>query len=254
VSPTNPGCNIGNIHHASGSSLTISSVGIATPREKTQTRVPTLRILGRVSEVAAKRLVVIGASAGGIEALRVIAAGLPRDFPAAICVVVHTGADSPAMLDSILSRHGTLPAVSAKSMMRLEEGRIYVAPPDHHLLVEPGTLRVTKGPKENRFRPAIDPLFGSAAQAYGPAAVGVVLTGNLDDGTAGLGAIKRLGGIAIVQDPADAMYPSMPRNAAKYVDVDYSVALSDIAPLLVRVTAGPAERGGAPCLSLWRSK
>ena len=118
-----------------------------------------------------------------------------------------------------------------------------MAPPDFHLLVEPGQVRVTKGPRENRFRPAIDPLFRSAAQVYGPNAIGVVLTGNLDDGAAGLWAIKQLGGVAIVQDPADAMFPSMPESALRYVDADHVVPLSEIPPLLVELTEDPAREG-----------
>jgi two-component system chemotaxis response regulator CheB len=184
-----------------------------------------------------KHLVVIGASAGGIEALRVLVAALPPDFPAPIGIVLHTSPQSPGLLDSILSRSGPMPATNARDRERLKPGHIYVAPPDSHMLVEPGILRVTKGPRENRFRPAIDPLFRSAAQVYGPGAIGVVLSGNLDDSTAGLWAIKQLGGTAIVQDPEDAMFPDMPRSALAYVKVDHCVPLADIAPLLVRLTA-----------------
>jgi two-component system, chemotaxis family, protein-glutamate methylesterase/glutaminase len=190
----------------------------------------------------AKRLVAIGASSGGLHALQVIAAALPRDFPAAVCVVLHVAPHSPSLLDSILAGAGSLPAVRAETGMRIEPGRIHVAPPDHHLLVEPGVLRITRGPRENRFRPAIDPLFRSAAQVYGPTSIGVILTGTLDDGTAGLWALERLGGTAIVQDPADALFPSMPRSALQHVDVDFTAALRDIAPLLVRVTAAPPEQ------------
>ena len=186
-------------------------------------------------------LVVIGGSAGGIDALREIVRGLGEDFPAPICVVLHTSPQAPGVLDAILSRAGKLDATNARDRDKLEPGRIYVAPPDFHLLVEPGIVRVTKGPRENRFRPAVDPLFRSAAQVYGPAAIGVVLTGNLDDGTAGLLAIKQLGGTAIVQDPADALFPAMPRNALQNVRVDYSVPLTEIAPLLRRLTAEGAD-------------
>ena len=190
---------------------------------------------------AVNRIVVIGASSGGIEALKTIAAALPRDFPAPICAVVHTSPASPGVLGSILSRAGALPAVMATSGARLEPGRIYVAPADHHLIVEPGVLQVTKGPKENRFRPAVDPLFRSAAQVYGPAAIGVVLTGDLDDGTAGLWSLKQLGGVAIVQDPDDALFPSMPLSALRHVKADYTVPLSKIAPSLVRIVGAPVE-------------
>ena len=141
-----------------------------------------------------KHIVVVGASSGGIEALRELVRGLPEDFAAPICVVLHTSPEAPGILDAILSRAGVLPAHNARDRERLRAGRIYVAPPDCHLLVEPGRVRVTKGPRENRFRPAIDPLFRSAAQIYGPGVIGVILTGNLDDGTAGLWAIKQLGG------------------------------------------------------------
>jgi two-component system, chemotaxis family, protein-glutamate methylesterase/glutaminase len=191
--------------------------------------------------MATKHLVVIGASAGGLEALRELVAALPEDFPAPIGIVLHTSPQSPGVLDSILSRAGKLAAKNARDRERLQPARIYVAPPDCHLLVEPGIVRVTKGPRENRFRPAIDPLFRSAAQVYGPAAIGVILTGNLDDGTAGLWAIKQLGGTAIVQDPAEAMFPAMPTSALAHVRVDHTVPLAAIAPLLIRLTAQPAQ-------------
>lgn len=199
--------------------------------------------------MTSKRLVVIGASAGGIEALRELVAALPADFPAPIVVVLHTSPQSPGILHEILARAGPLPAVPSHSGERLQPGRIYVAPPDFHVLVEPNRVRLTKGPRENRFRPAIDPLFRSAAQVYGPAAIGVVLTGNLDDGTAGLWAIKQLGGIAIAQDPRDALFPAMPHNAIQHVRVDHIVALADLAPLLVRLTAAaPQHHSDSPAL------
>ena len=165
--------------------------------------------------MAAQRIVVIGASSGGIEALRHLVGGLPADFPAPICVVLHTSPQSPGLLGRILANAGSLPAATATTGMPIRAGQIYVAPPDHHLLVEPGGLCLGRGPKENRFRPAIDPLFRSAAQVYGPGTVGMILTGNLDDGSAGLRTIKQLGGIAIVQDPRDALFPAMPTNALR---------------------------------------
>jgi two-component system chemotaxis response regulator CheB len=186
------------------------------------------------------QLIVVGTSAGGIEALRELVAALPADFPAGLAVVMHTAPESPGVLHDILSRVSRLPATSPSSRDRIKAGHIYVAPPDHHLLVEPGHLRVTKGPKENRFRPAIDPLFRSAAQVYGPRAIGVILTGNLDDGTAGLWAIKQLGGTAVVQDPTEALYPSMPQSALSHVAVDHCLPLAAIAPLLIRLTSAPA--------------
>ena len=186
-----------------------------------------------------KRLVVIGTSAGGIEALRDLVARLPPDFESPIAVVMHTSPQSPGLLHEILSRSGRLPAIQPNGGERLRDGHIYVAPPDFHLLVEPGRVRLSKGPRENRFRPAIDPLFRSAAQVYGPGAIGVVMTGNLDDGAAGLWAIKRLGGTAIVQDPDDALFPSMPEHALRAVAVDYRVPLRDLGALLTELTTEP---------------
>jgi two-component system, chemotaxis family, protein-glutamate methylesterase/glutaminase len=191
------------------------------------------------------RIVVLGTSAGGIEALRTIVAALPEDFPVALCVVMHTAPEGPSVLPEILDRASRLVAVHPRDGERLKPGRIYVAPPDYHLVLEPGRLRVTKGPKENRFRPAIDPLFRSAAQVFGPGAIGVILTGSLDDGTSGLDVIKRLGGTALVQDPEEALYPSMPRSAIDHVAVDHVVPLAEIAPLLTDLTSTLKEPGPA---------
>ena len=190
-----------------------------------------------------KDIIVIGTSAGGLEALRVLVGGLPADFAASVFVVLHTSPHSPGLLPAILERAGRLPALNPQDRERIRPGRIYVAPPDHHLVIEPGLARVTRGPKENRFRPAIDPLFRSAAQVYGPRVIGVILTGYLDDGTAGLWAVKRLGGTAVVQDPEDALVDSMPLSALRYVNADHCLPLGEIAPLLVRLTREPAEEG-----------
>jgi two-component system chemotaxis response regulator CheB len=191
--------------------------------------------------MSAGRIVVIGASSGGLEALRVIARQLRAGFPAPIAIVLHIAPDSPGLLGPIFAAVGPLPASNAVDGMRLQPGHIIIAPPDQHLLIEPGLVRTSRGPKENRSRPAIDPLFRSAAQVYGPGAIGVILTGSLDDGAAGLWAIKRLGGTAIVQDPADALFPSMPTSAARLVDVDYLLPLSDIPMVLQRLVAAPIE-------------
>jgi two-component system chemotaxis response regulator CheB len=180
-----------------------------------------------------RTIIVIGASAGGIEALRIITAGLPPDFLGSVCAVVHTASNSPGLLAPILERAGKLPVRCVKSREPMQPGHIYVPAPDHHLLVEKKAVNVSRGPKENRFRPAVDPLFRSAAYAYGPQVIGIVLTGGLDDGTAGLAVIKQLGGTTIVQDPADALYPSMPRSAMRHVKIDHCVPLAGIAPLLV---------------------
>ena len=195
-----------------------------------------------------KDIVVVGTSSGGIEALKEIVAGLPADFGAALLVVLHTAPHSLGILPQILERAGPLPASNARDWEKIEPGRIYVAPPDHHLVVERGGyVRVTRGPKENRFRPAVDPLFRSAARAFGPRVVGVVLTGWLDDGTAGLWAVKERGGTAVVQNPEEAQAPSMPQSALRHVEVDHVVRLGEVAPLLVRLTATSAgEEGDYP--------
>jgi two-component system chemotaxis response regulator CheB len=186
-------------------------------------------------------VVVIGTSAGGIDALRTIFGALPQDFPAAIAAVIHTSPESPGVMPDIMRRSTALDVVDVTNGAALKSGGVYLAPPDHHLVLEPGRVRLTKGPRENRFRPAIDPLFRSAAQVYGPAAIGVILTGNLDDGTAGLWAIKQLGGVAIVQDPDDALFPSMPQSALHHVKVDHRLPLTDIPPLLTRLVAAAPD-------------
>ena len=192
-----------------------------------------------------KDIIVVGASAGGIEALRVLIRALPADLSATLFLVVHTSPEAPGMLADIFDRCGTLRATYATDGELIEKGRIYVAPPDRHLLIEPNRMRVTRGPKENRFRPAVDPLFRSAAQTYGPRVAGVILTGYLDDGTAGLWTVKQLGGTAVVQDPADALVPFMPLNAVTHVEIDYCLPLAEIAPLLVRLTTEVVEEEGA---------
>jgi two-component system chemotaxis response regulator CheB len=186
--------------------------------------------------MATRDLVVIGASAGGVEALRELARGLPADFPAAVFVVVHIPTDSPSMLPHILARSGPLPAEHAKDGQPIQPGRIYVAPPNHHLLVKPGAAWVMYGPKENGHRPAVDPLFRTAARAYRNRVVGVVLSGNLNDGSHGLRTVKALGGVAVVQDPDDALYPGMPAAAIDHAEVDHVFPLSAIADLLTRLT------------------
>jgi two-component system chemotaxis response regulator CheB len=180
-------------------------------------------------------IIVIGASSGGVETLARLVSGLPEDLPAAIFVVLHTSAHAPSALPRILARNGPLPAEHATDGAVISRGHIYVAPPDYHLLVERDRMRVVRGPRENRHRPAVDPLFRSAAQAYGRRAVGVVLTGALDDGTAGLFAIKMRGGIAIAQDPDDAYFPDMPASAIEYVKVDYVLPVAEIPEMLTQL-------------------
>lgn len=190
-------------------------------------------------------VVVIGASAGGVHALLEIAQALPPSFPAPVCIVQHIG-DHPSLLPELLRFRGDNHAVHAHDGQRLAAGTLHVAPPDRHLLLEGDRLRLTHGPKENHARPAIDPLFRSAAASLGPAAIGVILTGQMDDGTAGLKAIKECGGRAIVQDPACAAEPEMPRSALANVAVDHCVPLAEIAPLLQRLVGDAAPRARPP--------
>jgi len=192
------------------------------------------------SERSVKQLVVIGASAGGVNALSSLAARLPRDFAAPLLVVLHIGAHRSLLAD-ILRRAGPLQAEEAQHGQRIEAGRIYVAAPDRHLLVVDDTLHLSRGAKEHHTRPAIDPLFVSAALARGSRAVGVILTGRLDDGTAGLQAIKACGGTAVVQDPADAEVPDMPASALRDVEVDHCVTLAEMPHLLTSLVSRPIE-------------
>lgn len=187
------------------------------------------------------RIVAIGASEGGVQAVRGLLAALPGDFPAAVFVVVHIGAHR-SELPTLLNFRSDLPAAHPQDGDAIEAGRVYVAPPDHHMVLADGVVRLTKGPRENFARPSIDPLFRSAAELYGAAAIGVILTGGLNDGVAGLYEIKRRGGIAVVQDPHDAINPSMPRNALAYVAVDHCVPLATMPALLKRLTAEPIAK------------
>src|SRR5215468_3096292 len=184
-------------------------------------------------------IIVIGASVGGVEALSNLVAQFPEDLPATIFVVQHVIPTGTGHLAQILNRAGPLPATRAQDYESFEPGHIYVAPPDHHLLVKLGCLRVTRGLRENRVRPAIDPLFRSAAVAYGARVVGVVLSGLQNDGTSGPLAIKRCGGIAMVQDPTDALYPDMPLHALEDVKVDYCLPVSKMGAVLYRLTQEP---------------
>lgn len=180
-------------------------------------------------------LIVVGASSGGLEALRTLVARLPAHLQAAVLVVLHTHPDSPMLLADILNRAGSLPCCYARDGDEIGYGHLYLAPPDRHLFVEQGRLRLTHGPKENRVRPAVDPLFRSAAAAYGPRVIGVVLTGNLNDGSAGLWAVKAAGGLAVVQDPGGIPYPGMPQSALAVVDVDHVAPLNEIPALLIQL-------------------
>jgi two-component system chemotaxis response regulator CheB len=191
-------------------------------------------------------LIVIGASAGGVEALSQLVARLPPDLAAVVLVVLHVPGDRPSVLPRILSLAGPLPATHAKSGERAAYGHVYVAPPGRHLLVHDGTLRLSAGPKEGGHRPSIDPLFRTAARAAGSRVVGVVLSGALDDGTAGMVAIKQRGGICVVQDPNEAICGDMPRNALQSAEIDHCLTVAGIADLLVRLSKEEAPEARRP--------
>jgi two-component system chemotaxis response regulator CheB len=187
-----------------------------------------------------RELIVIGTSTGGLGALRQIFAGLPANFPAAVLAVMHIGSNY-SILPELLSPHSALPVRYARDGDKIGPGVILLAPPDHHLLVEAENIRLSHGPKENFSRPAIDPLFRSAALNYKGKVIGVVLTGDLDDGTIGLQAIKAYGGTAVVQEPSDSIAPSMPLSAMEYVEIDHCVPLNTIAALLIDLVAQPVD-------------
>ena len=189
--------------------------------------------------MAHRDIVVIGTSAGGVEALRELARGLPADLPAAVLIVIHTPRRSPGLVPHILNRAGAVPAVYGQDREPVRQGHIYVAPAGSHMILEDGHIRLVHGARENLHRPSIDPLFRSAALNYGRRAIGVILTGALDDGTAGLHAVKRCGGVAVVQDPGDATYPSMPESALRNVRVDHRVPVAEIPALLDRLAREP---------------
>jgi two-component system chemotaxis response regulator CheB len=192
-------------------------------------------------------IIVVGASAGGVEALSGLVAALPSDLHATLFVVLHLPPWHRSELPKILSRAGPLPATLAIDNQPFVPGHIYVAPPDYHLLLEDGLTILWRGPRENRVRPAINSLFRSAAGAYRRRVTGVVLTGTLDDGSAGLWWIRRQGGAAVVQDPAEAAFSDMPENALKYVDSAHVVKIPEIGPLLARLARGEEEEETDEC-------
>jgi two-component system chemotaxis response regulator CheB len=190
-----------------------------------------------------RNIIVIGTSEGGLETLDELIAQLPTDLSAAIFIVQHMAPDnSGEPLTRRLSRHKAFAAALATEGQRFTPGRIYIAPPDNHLLLRPETMLVRKGARENRSRPAVDPLFRSAAAAHGSRVIGVVLSGMLDDGSAGLIAIKRCGGTTVVQDPKSAAYRGMPQNALNNLDVDYCVPIGEMGQLLATLVSKPPGR------------
>jgi two-component system, chemotaxis family, protein-glutamate methylesterase/glutaminase len=187
-----------------------------------------------------RRIVVVGASAGGVEPLQELVRGLPADLPATVLVVLHVRPQT-SYLPSILTRAGKLPASHAEDGQALRPGQILVAPPDRHLMVEDGRVRVVRGPRENLHRPAIDPLFRSAATAYGEGAIAVVLSGARTDGAAGAAAIAARGGAVVVQDPDEAAFPDMPLSAITADHPGYVVPLAEIPTTISRLLAEPLK-------------
>jgi two-component system chemotaxis response regulator CheB len=181
------------------------------------------------------KVIVIGASAGGVEALIELVKTLPENFENSIFIVQHTSPYSKSNLPGILARHTHLQVDHAIDGEKIKTGKIYIAPPDHHLLLDEEHVSVKKGPKENRFRPSIDALFRSAAYFYRDNVIGIVLSGMLNDGTSGLWTIKRFGGIGIIQDPQDALFSDMPENALEFVSVDFIVPVNKMAALLTKL-------------------
>jgi two-component system chemotaxis response regulator CheB len=194
-------------------------------------------------------MILIGTSAGGVEALLTLAQEFPPELPAAVFVTIHLASGAPSLLPELLRSRGPLPVVQPTERTSVKLGTIYIAPPDHHMVLEDHHIHVVRGPKENGFRPAIDAMFRTAARAYAGRTIGVILTGMLDDGTAGLLAIKRRGGLAVVQDPVDAAFPSMPRSALRYVNVDHVCGLRDIVPLLSELVQQRVEPKGGTAVS-----
>lgn len=182
-------------------------------------------------------IIAMGASAGGVEALPRLIGSLPPDLPAAVFIVLHISPQGPGYLPEIIRQSACLPVAHGVNGETIRPGRVYVAPPDRHLQVDATRVRLSRGPRENFHRPSIDALFRSAAESYGPRVTGVVLTGNLDDGTAGLHAVKSCGGTAIVQDPKDALVPAMPESALRNVKVDHCLPLVKMGAVLVRLAA-----------------
>lgn len=198
-----------------------------------------------MKQIRDPRIIVVGASSGGMKALTELVAQFPEDFPAPIFIVNHMSADTTGEhLVKALNRSSSLPCTHAVDGEAFERGHIYLAPSDQHLLVVKGKMLVTKGARENRSRPAIDPLFRSAAVAYGNRVIGIILTGYLDDGTSGMMAIKRCGGLCIAQDPLDASYPDMPQSVITNVGVDYAVPLAEMGALLAELVRRKMPKNG----------
>ena len=194
--------------------------------------------------MAHRDIIVMGASAGGVSALQTVLSALPWDLQVSVFIVLHTSEEGPGLLPEVLNRNSKLPVLYGVHDMQVLPGRVYIARPGaHHMILERGKVRLLPGPRENQQRPSIDALFRSASQAYGTRVIGVVLTGNLDDGALGLAEIKKSGGLAIVQDPDDALAPSMPVSALENTPVDFTLPAKEIGPKLVDLSRTEVENG-----------
>ena len=182
-----------------------------------------------------KRVFVLGASAGGRKILTTVLEAIPRTIEAAFLIVVHGSSEIASIYPKVLSQKIALKVEEAQNELKINSGTVYIAKPNHHLFVEKGEIFLSNGPRENRFRPSIDVLFRSAAVAYGNTCVGILLTGRLNDGTAGLEAIKKCGGLALIQNPATAEYSDMPSNAAQTVEIDYVVNVEDLGNVIQKI-------------------
>lgn len=187
------------------------------------------------------KIILMGASAGGVETFRKIIPKLPPDLHAAVFLIMHMGSESPGRLPAILSRHSDIEVVEVSDNAAIEAGRVYVAAPDQHLTFFDSKMCVHRGPKENRHRPSIDTAFRSAAKNFGDRVIAVVLSGLLDDGSCGISLVQKFGGTAIVQDPEDALYPSMPRSAMETVHPDYVAPADAIPELLSKLAETPVS-------------
>jgi two-component system chemotaxis response regulator CheB len=191
-----------------------------------------------IQQLQTRDIIVIGGSAGCLAPLKALVSTLPADLPMAIFITVHVSPESPSILPAILTHAGEIPAVHPLNKQPIMKSTIYVAPPDQHLLIEGSRVLTSRGPRENLHRPAIDPLFRSAARAYGPRVIGIILSGLLDDGASGLMAIKMKGGLAVVQDPAEAAFPDMPEHALEYAHAEYVLPVARMQQLILSSANG----------------